>query len=83
MMQRNDMVALVAGAIVGMGGGALGAFLVCTVGRAVVRRFLDPYPDLGQPAPPMERHGPRRASVGGASVTQLASDHSPRHAPIL
>ena len=43
--ERTDTVALVAGATVGMGGGALGAFLACTAGRVVVDRFLDQFDD--------------------------------------
>jgi hypothetical protein len=44
-MQRTDTVALVAGATVGMGGGALGAFLAYTAGQVVVHRFLDQFDD--------------------------------------
>jgi hypothetical protein len=86
-MQRTDIVALVAGATVGLGGGGLGAFLVCTAGRAVVHRFLaqfdDQYLDLGQPARPTARHSAQQASLAGALVTQQASDQSPRTVPIL
>ena len=81
------MVALVAGATVGIGGGALGAFLVCTAGQVVVHRFLhqfdDQYLDLRPPAPPTARHSAQQASLAGASVTQRASDQSPRTVPIL
>ena len=86
MMQRTDMVALVAGATVGLGGGALGAFLVCTVGREVVHRFLnqvsDQYLDLGQPARATARHGALQASPSGAPVLQEHSDQSRRTIPI-
>jgi hypothetical protein len=82
MMQRRDIVALVAGATVGMGGGTLGAFLVCTAGRAVARRFLDQlddqYLDFGKPILATERHGAQQASLGGAPVTQMESHRSPR-----
>ncbi|MGO8947950.1 MAG: hypothetical protein ACLQUY_09865 [Ktedonobacterales bacterium] len=71
MMQRTDMLALAAGATVGVVGGALGAFLVCTAGPVVAGRFLnqlnEQYLDLGQPAPPTARH----------------SDQSPRMVPVL
>jgi hypothetical protein len=39
-MQRTDVVALVVGAFVGVWGGMLGAFLVCTGSREVLYRFL-------------------------------------------
>jgi hypothetical protein len=81
-MNRTEMVALVAGATVGMGGGALGAFLVCTAGRVVVHSFLDQfddqYLDLGHPALPTARHSAQQASLVGASDTQRASDQSSR-----
>jgi hypothetical protein len=85
-MQRTEMVALVAGTTVGLGGGTLGAFLVCTI---VVHRFLDQfddqYVDLGQPARPTARQSAQQASLGGASVTQpqRASDQPPRAALIV
>jgi hypothetical protein len=86
-MHRTEMVALVAGATVGMGGGALGAFLVCTAGQIVVHRFLnqfdDQYLDLRQPALPMARHSAQQASLAGASVTQRTSDQSSRTALIV
>jgi hypothetical protein len=85
-MHRTEMVALVAGTTVGIGGGALGAFLVCTAGRVVVYRFLDQfdgqYPDLEQPAPLTARHGAQQASLAGSSVTQLHRDQSRRTVPI-
>jgi hypothetical protein len=87
MMQRTDKVALVAGATVGIAGGTLGAFLVCTAGRAVAHRFLDQfddqYLDLEHPAPPTVRHSPQQADLAGSSVTQLHRDQSPRMVPIL
>jgi hypothetical protein len=86
-MHRTDMVALVAGATVGMGGGALGAFLVCTAGQIVVHRFLnqfdDQYLDLRQSALPTARHSAQPASLGGASGTQRASDQSSRTALVV
>ena len=85
-MHRTEMVALVAGTTVGIGGGALGAFLVCTAGRVVVHRFLDQfddqYLDLEQPAPLTARHGTQQVSLAGALVTQRASDRSLRMVPI-
>jgi hypothetical protein len=81
-MQRTEMVALVAGTTVGIGGGALGAFLVCTAGRVVVHRVLDQfddqYLDLMQPIPLTARQGAQQASLTGSSVTQRASDRSSR-----
>jgi hypothetical protein len=60
-MQRNELVALAAGASVGVGGGALGAFLAWIAGGAVARRVLDPFGDqyieLRQPQLPAARHG--------------------------
>jgi hypothetical protein len=87
MMQRTDIVALVTGATVGLGGGTLGAFLVCTAGQIVVHRFLnqfdDQYLDLRPPAPPTAQQGAQQASRTGASVTQRSSDQSPRTALIV
>jgi hypothetical protein len=81
------IVALVTGATVGLGGGALGAFLVCTAGQVVVHRFRaqvdDQYLDLGQPALPTARQSAQPASRTGSSVTQQHSDQSPRTVPIL
>ena len=90
-MQRAEMVALVAGTTVGIGGGALGAFLVCTAGRVVVHRVLDQfldqfddqYLDLGPPTPLTARHGTQQVSLAGALVTQRHRDQSPRTVPTL
>ena len=86
-MQRTEMVALVAGATVGLGGGGLGAFLVCTAGQIVVHRFVhqfdDQYLDLSQPARPTAQHSAQQASLAGSSVTQQASDQSRGMVPIL
>jgi hypothetical protein len=86
-MQRTEMVALVAGTTVGIGGGALGAFLVCTAGRVVVHHFLDQfddeYLDLRPPTLLTARHGAQQTSVAGASVTQLHREQSPSTAPTL
>jgi hypothetical protein len=75
-MQRNEMMALVAGASVGVGGGALGAFLAWTAGGAVARRVLDKFDDqdieLRQPALPAARHGAPQASRNSASGTPAA-----------
>jgi hypothetical protein len=56
-MQRTEVVALVAGATVGIGGGVLGGFLACTAGLVAMQRILDEYQylDLGPPAPPGAR----------------------------
>ena len=56
-MQRKEMVALVAGASVGVGRGALGAFLACVAGRAVARSFLDQFGDhyIEPEQPPPQR----------------------------
>jgi hypothetical protein len=59
-MQRNDLVALVAGTSVGIVGGAFGVFLACIAGEVAVRRFLvelgDPYIELSQPSLPAAQH---------------------------
>jgi hypothetical protein len=87
MMQRTeDKVALVAGTALGLGGGSLGAFLVCTAVRAVALRVLNQWEgqflDLAELAPPTPRHDARSASLaGGASVTHPDNDPSPRNVP--
>jgi hypothetical protein len=85
-MHRTDMVALAAGTTVGIGGGALGAFLICTAGQIVVHRFLDQfddqYFDFRPPALPTARHGVQQARLAGASVSQRASDRPSRTVPI-
>jgi hypothetical protein len=72
-MHRKELVALVTGASVGVGGGALGAFLAWIAGEAVARRFLDQlgdqYIELAQPVLPAARHGAQRASPDSASET--------------
>ena len=74
-MQRNEMMALVAGASVGLGGGMLGAFLAWTAGGALAHRVLDPFGDqyieLSQPALLAARHG-AQASRNSTSVASLA-----------
>jgi NAD(P)-dependent dehydrogenase (short-subunit alcohol dehydrogenase family) len=85
-MQRTEMVALVTGAAVGLGGGGVGAFLVCTAGRVVVHHFLDQlddqYVEFRQPAQPTARRGAHLASLAGALVMQPAGDQFPRMLPI-
>jgi hypothetical protein len=87
MMQRTDIVALVTGVTVGLGGGTLGAFLVCTAGQVVVHRFLaqfdDQYLDLGQPALPVAWQSAQQVSLGGVPVTQQHRDQFPRTVPVL
>ena len=60
-MQRNDLIALVAGTSVGIVGGALGVFLASIAGEAAVRRVLDQlgdhYVELSQPPLPAAQHG--------------------------
>ncbi|HEV2460098.1 MAG TPA: hypothetical protein VGS80_17205 [Ktedonobacterales bacterium] len=72
-MQRNDMVALVAGTSVGFVGGALGVFLACIAGEAAVLRFLvqlgDRYIELEQPPLPAAHHDAPRANPASASTT--------------
>jgi hypothetical protein len=79
-MQWKEKIALVAGATVGVGGGALGAFLTCIAGGAAVRRFLDQFGDqdieLRQPAPPAARHRAQQPSLGSASTAQPTRDQS-------
>lgn len=76
-MQRKEMVALVAGASVGVGGGALGAFLACMAGQALAHGFLnqfgDHYIDLEQPTPQRVRHSAQQASLGSAPVAPPAT----------
>jgi hypothetical protein len=85
-MHRTDMVALVEGMTVGIGGGTLGAFLICTAGRVVVHRFLDQFNDqylnFRPPTPPTARHGVQQASQTGSSLLQRASNRSSRTAPM-
>jgi hypothetical protein len=57
-MQRTDIVALVAGTTVGMGG----AFLLCTAGRALTLHLLNPCSDLGRQSPLTPRLGAEQAS---------------------
>jgi hypothetical protein len=93
MLQRmEDRVALVAGAALGMGGGALGAFLVCTAGRAVACRLLnqweDQYLDLSEPAASAPRHCAQPTPPPGEAmethpVTDQDRDRTPRMVPIL
>ncbi|HEV2456974.1 MAG TPA: hypothetical protein VGS80_01315 [Ktedonobacterales bacterium] len=75
-MQRNEMIALVAGASVGVGGGMLGAFLAWTAGGAVARCVLDPlgdqYIELSPPTLPAARHGAPQASRNSTSMASPA-----------
>ena len=77
-MQRTEMVALVSGATMGVGAGALGAFLVCTAGRVVARRFMDQFDDhvldFGEPALPTAWRSAQAGSLNGASEARLARD---------
>jgi hypothetical protein len=68
-MQRTDIVALVAGATVGMGG----AFLICTAGRALTLHLLNPCSDLGQQAPLTARLNAQQASQADILETHLTS----------
>jgi hypothetical protein len=68
-MQRTDIVALVAGTTVGMGG----AFLLCTAGRALTLHLLNPSSDLGQQSPLTPRLGAEQASQAGTPETRLSS----------
>src|SRR5215470_12397761 len=83
MMPRKDLVALVAGASVGVAGGALGAILVSTVGGAALSRFVDQfgwgdqYIELRPPAVPTALSDTQKASAGSASLTQPASGPRP------
>jgi hypothetical protein len=61
-MQRTEGVALVAGATLGLGGGALGAFLACTLGQAVAHRLLDPSAVQSNARAPAARLAGRPAS---------------------
>ena len=76
-MQRKAMVALVAGASLGVGAGALGAFVAWAAAGAAARRFHDQFGDqdieLEQPAPSATWHSAQQASSGSAPVTSPAS----------
>ncbi len=61
-MQRTEGVALVAGATVGLGGGALAAFVACTLGQAVAQRVLDPSAAQSSPRAPAALLAARPAS---------------------
>ena len=69
-MQRTDIVALVAGTTVGMGG----AFLICTAGRALTLHLLPPYYDLGKQSPLTPRPGTRQTSLASTLETRLSSN---------
>jgi hypothetical protein len=83
-MQRSDMIALVAGASVGVGGGVLGALLAWTAGEAVARRVLDPlgdqYIELRQPALPAVQHAAPQASRNRTSMASPAGRPPPPNA---
>jgi hypothetical protein len=70
-MLHRDKVALVSGMALGLWGGALGTFVLCTVTRAVTYRLLsllnEQYRELRLPATP---------------VRQLVGDQSSRAVPI-
>jgi hypothetical protein len=79
-MQRKQIVALLAGVSVGVGGGVLGALLAWAAVGAAARRFLEQFDDqddqdieLEQPALSATRHGTQQASRGIALVTSPAS----------
>jgi hypothetical protein len=82
-MQRNEVVALVAGASIGMGGGPLGAFVAWAACGAAARHFLDRLGDqdieLRQPAAPGVQYGAEQVNAGSAPVTQPASDRAVRN----
>jgi hypothetical protein len=58
-MKHQDKVALVTGMTMGLWGGAVGAFLVCSVSRAATCRLLNQlderYLELRPPAAPVRR----------------------------
>jgi hypothetical protein len=68
-MQQTDIVALVAGTTVGMGG----AFLLCTAGRALALHLLNPCSDLRQRAPFTTRLGAEQASLDDTPETRRTS----------
>jgi len=82
-MQRKQMVALVAGVSVGVGGGVLGAFLAWEAIGAAGRRLLDQFGDqddqvieLEQPTLSATQHSTRQMSSGSVPVMLLDSDPS-------
>jgi len=80
-MHQKELAALVAGASVGVGGGALGAFLVCTAGRVVARGVLDQFGEhyiaLEEQSLLRTQHGAQQASADSApGAPPAASDLS-------
>jgi hypothetical protein len=82
-MQRNQMIALVAGVGVGVAGGGLGAFLAWEAVGAAGRHLLDQFGDqddqvieLEQPALSATQHGTQQVSSGSVPVMLPASDPS-------
>ena len=77
-MQRNDMVALVAGTSIGVVGGALGAVLACTAGEATLYHLLDrfsfgdQYVVLRPPAVPTAQRTDLQTSLDGTSLSPPA-----------
>jgi hypothetical protein len=69
MMQRTDIVALVAGTTVGMGG----AFLLCTAGRALTLHLLNPCSDLGPQAHMTAALSAEQESRAGTLATRLTN----------
>ena len=78
-MQRTDIVALVAGTTVGMGG----AFLICTAGRALTLHLLDPCYDHGKQAPLTPRPGAEQAGQADRLETHLTCGGLQRSLPRL
>jgi hypothetical protein len=68
-MQRTDIVAMVVGTTMGMGG----AFLICTAGRALTLHLLTPCTNLRQQAPTTARRSALQASWPDSLETRLTS----------
>jgi hypothetical protein len=68
-MQRTEIVALVAGTTVGMGG----AFLLCTAGRALTPRLLNPCLDIGRQGSLNARLSAEQTSQADTLETHLTS----------
>jgi hypothetical protein len=78
-MQRTDIVAMVVGTTVGMGG----AFLICTAGRALTPHLLTPCTDIRQQSPTTARRSAVQPCRADTLQTRLTSsqllDRGPEH----
>lgn len=73
-MKRTQVVALVAGVTLGLGGVALGVILARQEGREAARRFIDQYGDLGQKGSQRAMQLAQQARQVGGQVAKTASE---------